>query len=284
MGAGKGRRNVWLAVIAAAIVAVNGWLVWKELFRSSESSAEPDWEVRNAYRVNGDLKWIVFPGGEMKAGRPAGAMWMIHRPFGELEGRHLRIAATHRQTGLTLEELPETTIDENSALAYDHRLSSQSDDVDKTQVVTRMAVPLGGLWRFELFLDGESFGDAVLNVPDGGWEPSPTFRSGVYEMTGTEGKLGIINPGFVAGKRNKYMWHFWGSDEELTGASEIYGVKEGSLRFEKVYTGYVRPGPLNGADAAFPSGMSLPEAGRWKLVATIDGRWFENLVVDVREP
>ncbi|RXZ77795.1 hypothetical protein EBB07_27375 [Paenibacillaceae bacterium] len=47
-------------------------------------------------------------------------------------------------------------------------------------------------------------------------QTSSTFESGAYTLHGIEGKMGLLAPGgFIAGKANKYMWHFWGTKKEL---------------------------------------------------------------------
>ncbi|GIO12640.1 hypothetical protein J19TS2_21950 [Cohnella xylanilytica] len=249
-------------------------------------AGDESWLPRSQYEVGGVVQWEVFPGGDLVAGKPAGAGWMIRKPLAELMGHKARIVATHRQTGLTLVELPETTIDETTAVEFDRHLSSAFGAVDQTRLATDLALPLGGEWKFQLSLDGEPQGDVVLNVPEAAdsWKPSGSFVSGPFEMTGVKDKLAFIHPGFVAGKGNKYMWHFWGTDEEIGGDFQVFGVKRGSGELVKVFEGQVRPSPHNGADAAIPSSMMLPSAGAWKLVVTINERWFGTVVVEVREP
>jgi hypothetical protein len=44
--------------------------------------------------------------------------------------------------------------------------------------------------------------------PSGHWQVSPTFISKDRKMRGIEGKIGILGPPFVAGKIDKYLWHF----------------------------------------------------------------------------
>src|SRR5690606_24306371 len=92
--------------------------------------------------------------------------------------------------------------------------------------------------------------------------------SSIYVLAGEEGKVGFIVGPFqnekgelldkapiVAGKRNKYMWYFWGSKEELTGKLSIMAIKEGSSREIDIYRG----GSINTAEARIPSSMEFPE-------------------------
>jgi hypothetical protein len=261
-----------VAILAAAIVFISA-----EGFNGTIFDGKND---RNAGMI-GFAQWEMYPGGDMIAGKPAGAMYMIHKPLSELIGHKVQILATHQETGMALEELAKTTISEKNAQEYDKDLFSTVDAVTKTRIVSGMAIPLGGKWRFEMFIDDVSNGFKEWNVPDGGWELSPSFVSGSYSMTGIQGKLGFIDPGFIAGKGNKYMWHFWGTNEELTGGLQIYAVRESTNDLLTVFESKVSPGKHNGADAVLPSGMTLPHAGKWKLIVMINKQWFGNVVVQV---
>ncbi len=125
---------------------------------------------------------------------------------------------------------------------------------------------------------------------------SPTFKSGVYTLQGIEGRIGILAPGgFIANKPNKYMWHFWGTKEELartpfkveaidlnTGKKHqvlLEGMGTPNKKFVWEYTRL--GGPNNGADAHLPSGLELPNPGTWKLNAYLGGELFGSVVVNV---
>jgi hypothetical protein len=123
-------------------------------------------------------------------------------------------------------------------------------------------------------------------------QASPTFISGVYTLYGTEGKIGILAPGgFKANVSNKYMWHFWGTKEELSQKQfkvEAIDLKTGeihqALQIEKMsvweYSG-IGVGPLNGADASVPTNMKFLSSGNWKLNAYLGGHFFGSVVVEV---
>ncbi|WP_422660058.1 DUF4871 domain-containing protein [Paenibacillus sp. EC2-1] len=212
----------------------------------------------------------VFPGGEFQAGTPAGSWWNLYVPIETLTGESIHITAVHKDTGMQIEELPATTI--TSDMTYE----------DFTRVSSTFSLPLSGLWRFDVFIGKEKFGDVVIDVPDSRWEPSPVFRSGNYEMTGVTNRLGFINPGFIAGQPNKYMWHFWGSDADLTGELRITAVEQNSLEIIDVFKTKLHPSKLNGADAAIPTKMSLPTPGLWRLMVSIDGQLFGSVIVTVQ--
>ncbi|RKN60840.1 DUF4871 domain-containing protein [Paenibacillus ginsengarvi] len=129
-------------------------------------------------------------------------------------------------------------------------------------------------------------------------QASPTFKSGVYTLQGIEGRIGILAPsGFVANKPNKYMWHFWGTKEELARVPfkvEAIDLKtgekhqvllEGMGTPDKKYVweyNYGLGGPNNRADAHLPSGLELPNSGKWKLNAYLGGELFGSVSIDVK--
>lgn len=126
---------------------------------------------------------------------------------------------------------------------------------------------------------------------------SPTFKSGVYTLQGIEGRIGILAPGgFIANKPNKYMWHFWGTEEELartpfkveaidlnTGKKHpalLEGMGTPNKKYVWEYN-YGLGGPNNGADAHLPSGLELPNPGKWQLNTYLGGELFGSVVVHV---
>lgn len=234
------------------------------------AAPETDWTPRQQINNNdGTLKLEMFLGGDHTAGIPAGGMWMLHTPTQDLIGQTVQITAIHKETGMTIDELPPTEITEE--MKY----------FNKTRLVSRFGLPLPGLWRFEVTVDGQRIGAPVADIPDGSWTPSPSFTSGSYQMTGTPGRLGFIDPGFQAGQGNKYMWHFWGRDEELTGELAITAVKKDSTDVIDIFHASLRPGQHNGADASLPTTMSLPSPGLWRIMVSIDGQLFGSVVVEV---
>jgi len=126
---------------------------------------------------------------------------------------------------------------------------------------------------------------------------SPTFKSGVYTLQGIKGRIGILAPGgFIANKPNKYMWHFWGTKEEFdrtTFKVEAIDLKTGKkhqVLLEGMGTSnkknvweynYGLGGPNNGADAHLPSGLELPNPGKWQLNTYLGGEFFGSVVVNV---
>lgn len=122
------------------------------------------------------------------------------------------------------------------------------------------------------------------------WKESPLFESGSYTMIGEEGRLGFLYNDsevdrFYPNKTQKYMWHFWGNEDELIGDIEVLGTHENSNeeiivvpRKENTFLS-----PNNGADQHSPTNMMLPKSGMWKLDAYIGDRLFGSVYVKVHE-
>lgn len=120
------------------------------------------------------------------------------------------------------------------------------------------------------------------------WQESAIFESNGYQMIGEEGRLGLIYDDdetmrFYPNKENKYMWHFWGSDEELEGELKIVGIHEDGKERVTVLEGESLGGANNEANRHIPSIMSFPKSGMWKLEAYIGGKLFGSVFVKVHE-
>ncbi|WP_245805803.1 DUF4871 domain-containing protein [Bacillus alkalicellulosilyticus] len=125
------------------------------------------------------------------------------------------------------------------------------------------------------------------SMEDEGWKESSLFESGSYTMIGEEGTIGFIYDDdmvsrFYPNKVQSYMWHFWGSEEEVTGNLLVTAIHETSGEEITVLRGRLKEGgSLNGADQSMPSSMSLPKEGMWKLDAFIDEELFGTIFVRV---
>lgn len=219
-----------------------------------------------------ELNFNIFPDGTFRAGRPFGYIFNFTTPFSELKGKTLSIETVHVATGQRLKAvLPQLITEPSSGYEGLERYTAN------------ITLPFGGNWRYEAKLDGYVGGQAELNVPEPLWDISPLFSSGEYLMRGTAGKIGFIDAGFVAGLPNKYMWHFWGSEEELNGDFQVKAVKQGTDRIIDVAHAALLGGPNNGADKHLPLSMVLEEAGRWRLLPFIGGKLADTIVIDVLE-
>lgn len=218
------------------------------------------------------VAWDVLPGGESEVGI-RGAQWFLSRPLSELHGQQVLITATHQASGFTFEEIPATIIDETFASEYEAR----------TRLVSEMIVPLPGTWRYDLYLDDVFQGSKALEIEGPEWAQSPTFRSGAYTLEGIEGRLGLLNGGFKAGQVQKHMWHFWGTEQQVTGEVDVYAVQAGTSRLEHILKKHpLQPGPLNGADAVLHCHMTISDPGQWTLLLTINDRLVGSVPVEVK--
>jgi hypothetical protein len=265
----KGKLNMAAMLVAAA--ALSSVFLYLFLMDGQTSISGPIAE-RNAYYDNGELLFQVFPGPELRAGSPEGYMFHFAEPFSAYKGKELFIGATHIETGQQVVAVPPEPITEPS-----------SGYASLERFTASFALPLGGWWKLAVELDGKPYGDVIVWVGDPAWELSSLFKSESYMLRGTEGKVGFIDPGFIAGKSNKYMWHFWNGERELDGKLTVMAVKQGDEQMIEVFAGTNLGGALNGADRSLPSSMVLPEAGVWRLLPLIEGRLVDSIVVEVKE-
>jgi hypothetical protein len=247
-------------------------------------AVDPSWKVRSAAWDDNVKIFEGIPGGDYTAGQRNGSWWNLYLPYDEVWGRKLRIDAIHRESGQRIREVPEMTIDSPS-FAYD----------DFIRISSRFDLPIGGLWKFEMYLDDRKLGDVVFHVPEGYWEPSRTFQHGTYLLRGEEGRLGILNTDLLrVGAPNKYMWFFWGENaletQQLFGKDvTITGTKQGDKESIIVFEGslaipntnVVPLTPNNEQAAQVPTSMSLPSEGNWRLDAEVDGVHFGSVFVEV---
>ena len=141
-------------------------------------------------------------------------------------------------------------------------------------------------------------------------EVSPNFSlpvtfgdgtKGEYLLIGEEGKVGFlvgsgktgeaVEEKFIANKASKYMWHFLGEIDRISGDFKVVGIdKEGKEHpvllsgNDKVWqysNGSISPN--NGADSHIPSNMVFPTSGLWKLEIYFNDKIFEEIVINVEE-
>lgn len=258
-----------LALGAAAVFII--LLVILPLWKTSTASVQP--EVRTSYMSNGKKLFEVAPGGDLTAGEPAGMIISFKEPFDRYRGKTLAIHAIHLASGV------------EETLVAGHQITQPSSGYSTLEryALPSAGLPLSGYWRIIVEWDGEWYGDAVLEAREPAWEESPMFSSGSYNLRGVKGRLGILDAGFIAGDTNKYMWSLWGSEEELSGTFKAIAVKHGSDRLLELYSLRLTGGESQYADSYFPSSLSLPEPGLWRIMAYVDDRLLGSIVVDAKE-
>ncbi|WP_232698219.1 hypothetical protein [Brevibacillus daliensis] len=119
----------------------------------STTETTATWQIRHDYTKNGDVLFRVYPDPELSSGKPYGYMISFMEPFETYKDKELTINAYHKESGKKITALPPTKITEQS-----------SGYPSLNRFTTRFELPLSGLWRFEVALNGENYGDVVLDV------------------------------------------------------------------------------------------------------------------------
>ncbi len=118
------------------------------------------------------------------------------------------------------------------------------------------------------------------------WEDnSPTFTNEYGEMFGKEGSIGIIGPKTITENGQKWMWHFWGTEDITYKEWEVKAFKQGEEEAINPITKkneqlFPRGDEINGHS---PSSVLFPSSGLWKLKVYIDGKYFDEIIVDITQ-
>lgn len=259
-------------VLAAALLLMSVKLSpqqspWNLASRGSgEGTAKGTWEPHSAY-VKGKKTLIeAIPGDDYEAGRASGCYWILEMPYDELQNSSVRITATNRDTGFTLTELPDTQIDRTMGLKDSIRLGS------------KFGMPYAGMWRFDVFIDGQKKGDVVFDIPDSNWEIAPDFDLNNTTVTGDIMSMGYVSSGFTAGQPNKFLWHFFAGGE-LKGPLRVDAVKQGTQDVRSILESNLGGEYFN---KTLPSTMELPEAGLWRLLVYVNDQFYDSMIVKVK--
>lgn len=276
----KRRSALYAAILAVTVTCSAALLFSDEIGKWLERSAilgyktGADLPARPSYYDHqGNELLAVYPDPELKAAQPYGYLFHFTAPFETFQDRTLAIYATHLRTGFRQLAAVPTVITEPS-----------SGYPSLGRHTASFSLPISGMWRYEVELDGKPYADVDLPVQEPSWDISSTFESGSYVMRGVRGKVGLIDQSFKAGSPQKIMWHFWGADQALDGPFEVKAVKQGEERIIDLFSASGLGQSLNGADRSLPSLLTLPEPGRWRLLPYIDGKLMESIVVEVAAP
>jgi len=125
-------------------------------------------------------------------------------------------------------------------------------------------------------------------IKEENWKESSLFESDGYTMIGEKERLGFIYDDsevlrFYPNKTQKYMWHFWGEDQEFNGKLKVVATHENDNEQITVLKDIVVGDAHNGADRHTPSNMSLPKSGMWKLDAYFGDKLFGSVYVKVHK-
>ncbi|MGO4543022.1 DUF4871 domain-containing protein [Paenibacillus sp. 2TAB19] len=282
--AGESQRNhfsIISAVCVPLVIAslVIGWSQFKDEVLPSrikphvEISGNPT--ARTAYYDQGRRLFTVNPEPYAKAGTTAGYIFHFDEPLETYLEKTLTLQAVHLQSGAKETLSSEVIAKPSPGFSGLERYTA------------RFVLPLEGMWELNVLLDDKPYGNVELFMLKPAWDITPKFQSGAYMIRGAEKKVGFIDAGFIAGKTQKYMWHFWGKDDLLNGPFEVKAVKQGTDKMIVVYSSNklssanALAGELNGADRHVVTSMELPETGRWRLLPYVKGQLLDTIVVEV---
>lgn len=112
-----------------------------------------EWKYRDEYAKDGIVLLSLAPDPVLEAGKPFGYLFHFTAPFETFEGKELAIYAYNKETGEKITAVSPIKIEEPS-----------SGYSSLERFTATFEVPYGGLWRYEVVLDGEFYADVVLFV------------------------------------------------------------------------------------------------------------------------
>lgn len=251
------------------------------------------WEVHHDYKENNNVLFSILPDPDLHAGKAYGYIFSFKEPFDTFKGKELSISATHKKTGERMEVVrPQNITEPSKGYSSLQRFTAS------------FQVPYGGLWRYEVYLDGKIYGNVVVNVEEEspvtlpGDIPEYVQESDVHHidwdrkattfgtnMTGNEGKSGIIGADMPSLNGQKWMWHLWdtdASDLTVVAYQRDSGTVQPVLDNGESWT-IPLGGENNGADVHAPSSVTIPERGEWAFVLYADGELFDVVVIEIDE-
>ncbi|MDP5273256.1 hypothetical protein [Chengkuizengella axinellae] len=124
---------------------------------TEESNSEVllDSKTRDQYIENGEVLFTIFPDPGLVAGKSFGYVISFSESFETYKGKELSIYAYHEETGKQIIAFPPEIITEPS-----------SGYLSLNRFTFSFELPLSGLWRYEIILDKEVYGDVILDVKE----------------------------------------------------------------------------------------------------------------------
>ncbi|MGM7721677.1 hypothetical protein [Metabacillus sp. Hm71] len=251
------------------------------------------WEERHEYKEKQNLIFSIFLDPELKAGTPYGYIFSFKEPFDTFKGKELSISAVHKETGERIQVLsPKKIIKPSTGYSSLQRFT------------VTFQVPFGGLWMYEVYLDGKAYGDVVVRVFEKAEEIAVTLPEDIPDyvqkshfekinwnrkattfgnIIGNENQSGIIGADMPSLTGQKWMWHLWSTDaSELT----VVGFHRDSRTVHSVLkNGWTIDlgGENNGADVHAPSTVTIPERGEWAFLLYADRELFDVIVLKINK-
>ncbi|MFD0588931.1 hypothetical protein ACFQZE_13090 [Paenibacillus sp. GCM10027627] len=267
-----------LSGISICMVILLAMFVPGMLKQGGQDAGQPPSMTDASYYENDKLVMQVFADPGLIAGKSFGYLFHFTDPIETFIDKGIRITATHEATGQNVTAMSSVQIKgPSSGYSGLHRFTPS------------FALPLEGLWRFEVWVDNELHAIVQLNVGEPDWKPSSVFtltrsaegKAGEipasYRVTGVPDRIAFINPGFVAGKTNKYMWFLPMPIQERDANFRVMAVKQGTSDMMELF----RSDSI-GNDGSVPSSMMIEEPGLWRLLPFVNGELIESIVVEVK--
>jgi hypothetical protein len=140
--------SILLLVIVIFILELNKETV-------NENNVNEELVLTNQVIKNGEVVVEASPGGGFVAGTPSGCWWSIHFPFEEIKDKNFKIIANHPKTKKQFSEIE---------LA---RIGDKGIDYNGfTRVSSEFYIPISGVWKFDVYIDGNLLGSVIFDVPD----------------------------------------------------------------------------------------------------------------------
>ncbi|WP_262373532.1 hypothetical protein [Rossellomorea aquimaris] len=294
------RPNPFIIFIMTTVaICLIGFFVSTELMvkQNETINSSPDtWQVKHDYTENNKVVFSIFPDPELREGKPYGYIFSFKEPFDTFKGKDLSISAVHKESGQRIE------------VVSPQKITEPSNGYSSLQrFAASFQVPDSGLWRYEVYLDGKTYGDVVVSVdekeegspiilpediPDFvqksdfdniNWDRKATEFG--RNMIGNENRSGIIGADMPSLTGQKWMWHLWDTEaSELTvvGYHRESGTVQPVLNNGESWS-IPLGGENNGADVHAPSSVTIPERGEWAFVLYGDGKLFDVIVLGIEK-
>jgi hypothetical protein len=292
--------------LTAVVVTILAFLISTELIITPDNygtsnglnpAVVNEWKVRNEYVENNKVLFSVFPDPALTAGKPYGYIFSFTEPFETFKGKELAIYAQHLESGERI-----------TALAP-KKITEPSPGYPSLERFTHtFEVPVGGLWKYEVFVDDQFYGDVILSVSEKMVdskislpESIPNYvqesdfslidwgRKAVLfdrNIIGNENKSGVIGADMPSLNNQKWMWHLWGVENPMKTKLTVVGFhKETETVHQILTTGWAigLGEENNGADAHVPSSVKIPRSGEWAILLYTDEKLFDILVYEINK-
>ncbi|MBS4192837.1 hypothetical protein KHA94_22150 [Bacillus sp. FJAT-49705] len=118
-----------------------------------EISNKDNWNTRNEFTKNRKVILRVMEDPSLRAGKSFGYIFSFSEPFETFNRKELAIYAYHKETGNKITVVPPKIITDPS---YGYP--------SLEHFTATFIIPISGLWRYEVEIDGEFYADVILMV------------------------------------------------------------------------------------------------------------------------